>query len=110
MFLPRIKFWIYVLSAISLLAFFTNAQTPTPTPDDIVTVVTEEVKLNISAFDEAGKFVADVKKEDLVIMEDNRLHQANSIRRIPANVLIVLDTGGEMRRAKSIDQTRQNGC
>jgi len=39
-------------------------------------------------------------------MEDERLHQASSLRRIPANVLIVLDTGGEMRRAKSFNQTR----
>ena len=46
-------------------------------------------------------------KEDLVINEDNVLHQADSIRRIPANVLIVLDTGGEMRMAKSINQTRK---
>ena len=93
------------------LTFFANAQIPSSNAplddDDIETVVTEEVKLNISAFDETGKFVSDVKKEDLVILEDDRLHQANSLRRIPANVLIVLDTGGEMRRAKGIDQTRK---
>ncbi|MDQ6788845.1 MAG: VWA domain-containing protein, partial [Acidobacteriota bacterium] len=53
-----------------------------------------------------GKFVADVRREDLVIMEDGRIHQASSIRRIPANVLIVMDTGGEMRGAKSLSQTR----
>ena len=89
-----------------------NAQTPTPTPqndddDGVETIFTEEVKLNVSAFDENGKFFSGVTKDDLVIMEDGRLHQPTSVRRIPANVLIVLDTGGEMRSAKNINQTRK---
>ncbi len=68
---------------------------------------TEEIKLNVSAVNSAGKFAPNVKAEDLVINEDNVLHQADSIRRIPANVLLVLDTGGELRMAKSINQTRK---
>ena len=88
---------------------FSNAQTPAPTPiqdDEPEKIITEEIKLNVSAVDNNGKFVSNVKAEDLVIMEDERLHQASSLRRIPANVLIVMDTGGEMRRAKSFNQTR----
>ncbi|HET9866962.1 MAG TPA: VWA domain-containing protein, partial [Nitrospira sp.] len=80
--------------------------TPTPTPDE-VKIVTEEVKLNVLAFDEDGKFFKDVTADDLVITEDNIIHQPQSVRRIPANVLIVLDTGGEMRAVKSLDQTRK---
>ncbi len=100
------------LSLIALIfAFSASAfsQTPKPTPpdDEPEKIFTEEIKLNVSAVDRAGNFVRDVKKEDLVINEDNILHQADSLRRIPANVLIVLDTGGEMRMAKSIDQTRK---
>ncbi len=85
------------------------AQTPTPTPiqnNETVTVETEEIKLNVSAFDRFGEFVPKVEKEDLVIVEDGRLHQATSVRRTPASVLIVLDTGGEMRAVKNITQTR----
>jgi len=79
-----------------------------PTPnDDQVQVFTEEIRLNISALDPAGKFATDVKKEDLVINEDGRIHQADSIRRVPANVLIILDTGGEERRIKGLNATRQ---
>jgi hypothetical protein len=95
--LPKIILTILFLFAVS------NAQTPAPTPlqeDDTERVYTEEIKLNVSAVDRNGKFFAGVKKEDLVIMEDQRLHQASSLRRIPANVLVVLDTGGEMRRRK----------
>lgn len=109
----RIKF----LLPFSILFFtiFANAQsgrnmpTPTPTPntdDDTERIFTEEVKLNVIAFDEEGKFFNGVKAEDLVITENNTLHQVSSIRRIPANVLIVMDTGGEMRQKKSLKLTR----
>jgi Mg-chelatase subunit ChlD len=79
---------------------------PTPTPDE-VKIVTEEVKLNVLAFNEDGGFFEGVSKDDLVITEDNILHQPTSVRRIPANVLIVLDTGGELRAIKNLDQTRK---
>jgi VWFA-related protein len=96
--------------------FFAPAQsrrvpppTPTPTPreSDTERVDTEEIKLNVTAFSENGDFVTDVKESDLVITENNILHQPSSVRRIPANVLIVMDTGGEMRQVKSLDQTRR---
>ncbi len=82
--------------------------TPTPTPpDDTVRIFTEEIKLNVLAFDEEGKFFNDVTANDLVISENNVLHQPASVRRLPANVLIVMDTGGEMRAVKSLDRTRK---
>ena len=85
-------------------------QDPAPTPfdDDVpVKVVTEEIKLNVSAYDRFGEFVSGVTKDDLVIVEDGRLHQPVSVRRIPANVLIMLDTGGELRQVKNISRTRE---
>ena len=94
---------LFVLFSFATL----NAQTKPPqTDDEPERVFTEEIKLNVIALDRDGKFISGVKKEDLVIIEDGRLNQASSIRRIPANVLIVMDTGGEMRQAKSLNQTR----
>lgn len=91
-----------------IFASIAFSQNPTPTPaDNEEVVITEEIKLNVSAVNRAGTFAPNVKAEDLVINEDNILHQADSIRRIPANVLLVLDTGGELRMAKSINQTRK---
>jgi len=82
--------------------------TPTPTPsDETLRVVTEEIKLNVLAFDQNGIFASDVTANDLVITENNILHQPASVRRLAANVLIVMDTGGEMRSVKSLDQTRR---
>ena len=81
--------------------------TPAPTPpDDTVRILTEEIKLNVLAFDDDGNFFRDVAASDLVIMENNILHQPESVRRLPANVLIVMDTGGEMRAVKTLDRTR----
>lgn len=104
---------IAFLGLAVLLAGITNGQSgrnrpnPTPTPDDTVRVVTEEVKLNVLAFDEDGKFFNGVTANDLVISEDNILHQPSSVRRIPANVLIMMDTGGELRMMKNLDQTKK---
>jgi hypothetical protein len=97
------------------LAAFAHAQSgrtnprPTPVPgdDEAEKVFTEEIKMNVSAFDATGAFFSGVKKEDLVINEDGVLHQASSVRRMPASVLIVLDTGGEERQAKDFRTTRE---
>ncbi len=85
----------------------TPSPTPTPSDDQDLRVETEEIKVNISAFDTDGKFFPGVRVEDLVINEDNVLNQATSVRRTPANVLIVLDTGGEDRIAKDYKTTRE---
>lgn len=80
---------------------------PTPTPEPELKISTQEIKLNVLAFDEKGDFFKDVTANDLVIREDNILHQPASVRYIPANVLIVMDTGGEMRVVKTLDRTRK---
>src|SRR5690606_26296738 len=80
---------------------------PTPTPDgDTVRVATEEIKINALAFDESGQFAADLQSGDVVITDNDILHAPTSVRRIPASVVIVMDTGGEMRLAKSLDHTQ----
>ncbi len=110
----RTKYLLLAAFATLAFAFAAHAQsgrvqaTPTPTPEDeMVRVVTEEIKLNVLAFDESGQFFRDVEARDLVISENNILHQPASVRRLPANVLIIMDTGGEMRVLKSLDQTRK---
>jgi VWFA-related protein len=112
--LARTKFFLLFSAVLLSFTVFANAQSgrtnprPTPVPgdDEAEKVFTEEIKMNVSAFDRDGAFFAGVKKEDLVINEDGVLHQATSVRRIPATVLIVLDTGGEDRQAKDFRTTR----
>lgn len=113
-----ILFYKKALFAFFLLfsaAVFVSAQsgrvqpTPTPTPrdDDTVKITVEEIKLNVLAFDDSGKFFRGVTENDLVVVENDRLHPPTSVRRVSANVLIIMDTGGEMRFVKSLDRTRR---
>ena len=95
---------IYVFTVLVIFNLTCFSQTPTVETEK---VFTEEIKVNVSAFDRDGKFVSDVKNDDLVIMEDGRLHQANSVRLIAPSVLIALDTGGENRQTKNINTTRE---
>lgn len=113
--LPKFGFQILLAAVIALLAGVAAAQsgrarpTPTPTPgtDEPLNVITEEVKLNVVALDDKGNFYPGVGINDLVITDNDILHQPSSVRRVPANVLIVMDTGGEMRAAKSLDITKR---
>ncbi len=107
-FRPRVL--LSIAAALFMVSISTFAQTPTPTPEidePVEKVFTEEVKLNVSAFDDDGKFFSGVTVDDLVITDSGRLHQPTSVRRIPANILIILDTGGELRQGKNLDQTRK---
>lgn len=98
---------LFIYAAASFGQSRRAAPTPTPTPGDIEKVTTEEVRLNVLAFNEQGKFVPNVTDKDLVITDNDILHQPSSVRRIPANVLVVMDTGGELRSIKDLELTRR---
>lgn len=73
---------------------------PSPTPpleqdDTAVKVFTEEVRLSVLATDQFGHYDPTVVPEDVLVLEDGVPQQIKSVRRIPANVILVLDTGGE---------------
>jgi VWFA-related protein len=100
----KIKRYFLIICLFSALGTVSFAQKPAQTPisEENEKVLTEEIRLNVAAFDINGQFVSDLKTEDMVIIEDGRLQQASSARRVPASVLIVLDTGGEMRSNLSV--------
>lgn len=68
---------------------------PSPTPDSI-RVFTEEVRLPVVAFDAYGHYDPTLELDDVLVLEDGVAQQIRSVRHIPANVLFVLDTGGEL--------------
>ena len=103
MFLSRGNFLIPIfvfVFASSLWAQSGVRPAATPPPEDIEKVATEEIKLNVLALTGNGDFAPALKPEDLVIVEDGRIQQASSVRRIPANVLFLLDVGNEIAYAK----------
>ncbi|HEV2884055.1 MAG TPA: VWA domain-containing protein [Pyrinomonadaceae bacterium] len=72
---------------------------PSPTPaieDDPVKVFTEEVRLPVIAVDQYGHHDPAVVPDDILVLEDGLAQQIRSVRHIPANVVLVLDTGGEL--------------
>lgn len=103
--------FLLALALISLLSAHSSAQQPkespspsptpsparTPLPEDQepVRVFTEEVRLPVVALDAYGHFDPTLVVDDVLVLEDGVAQQVRSVRHIPANVLLVLDTGGE---------------
>lgn len=104
---------------LTIAATYTSAQQtkPSPTPpvdkdqDQPVRVFTEEVRLPIVALDAYGHYDPTLELDDILVLEDGVAQQLRSVRHIPANVLFVLDTGGELSglggQSKSTTLTRQ---
>ena len=99
----RTLFIILGLTLLISAAASSPAQTakpsPTPTPEDKegqdpVKIFTEEVRLPVVATDNAGHFDAGLEIDDVLVLEDGKPQQIRSVRHIPANVLLLLDTGG----------------
>jgi VWFA-related protein len=85
---------------------------PQPTPpisesQERVKVFTEEVVLPVNAYDDSGHLSAALETTDILVFEDDVRQQVRSIRRIPANVLLMLDTGGELNPAMTVSTTRE---
>ena len=87
------------------------AAKPSPSPEDSVKVFTEEVRLPVVAFDSYGHYDPTLELDDILVLEDGVAQQLRSVRHIPANVLFILDTGGETSglggASKSTSLTRQ---
>lgn len=108
-----------LLLAVSLL-FFTfapqaqgqsgrTAPRPTPNerePQDQIRVFTEEVRLPISVTDDQGRFDPTIEIPDVLVLENDEMQEVRSVRRIPANVLLVLDTSGGINPVMRTNTTR----
>jgi len=66
-----------------------------PKAEDQVKVFTEEVRLPIAATDTYGHYDPTLEVDDVLVLEDGLPQQIKSVRHIPANVLLILDTGGD---------------
>jgi VWFA-related protein len=84
---------------------------PSPTPEESVKVFTEEVRLPVVAYDAYGHYDPTLELDDVLVLEDGVAQQLRSLRHISANVLFLLDTGGESSglggMSKSTSLTRQ---
>src|SRR5204863_5278695 len=73
---------------------------PSPTPksddQDAVRVFTEEVRLQVAARDSYGHYDPTLAIDDVLVLEDGQPQQIRSIRHLPTNVLLLLDTGNQL--------------
>lgn len=87
------------------------AQTPAQKPaareeQEPVKVFTEEVRLPVAAYDAYGHFDPDVVLDDILVLEDGQPQEIRSVRRIPANILLLIDTSAAVTLGKDIKTTR----
>jgi VWFA-related protein len=94
--------------AVSVLAASVSvAQQPAAQPSPPVEretqetekVFTEEVRIPIFATDEKGRFDPTLELDEVLVLEDDVPQEIRSVRRIPASVLLVVGTGGDMNPA-----------
>lgn len=101
-----------LLAVLSLTLFATPrrciAQPDTPTGDaqqppgrpteeqETVKVYTEEVLLPVLVSDEHGRFDPHLSADDVLVLEDGVPQQVRNVRRLPANLLLIIDMGGQL--------------
>lgn len=86
------------------------APSPKPTgrdEQDRIKVFTEEVRVPVFAFNDYGWFDPTVEPDDILVLEDGVPQQIASVRRIPASVLLLVDTGGDINPVKNVRTTRE---
>lgn len=103
----RKVFFIFGLIVLSAFSARSQQSTPQPTPpEEPIKIATEEVHLNITAQAPNGKFVPTLTKDDLLIVEEGTPQKIESMKKVPASVLLLLDTGGNLNFAKTLNMTR----
>ena len=99
---------------IALAAGYTSGQQQQPAKPPVdkdkdqesVKVFTEEVRLPIMAFDAYGHYDPTLELNDILVLEDGVAQQLRSLRHISANVLFLLDTGGESSGLGGLSKSR----
>lgn len=91
-----------VVVAISVLVVSTWCRA-----QDTVKVVIEEVRVPVTAKDASGRFDPTVEIDDLLVRDNGIAQPLKSVYRMPASMLLLLDTGEELNRAKSVRLTRE---
>ena len=78
-----------------------------PVDQDSIRTLTEEVQLTVTALDSYGRLDPTLELADVLVLEDGVAQELRSARRVPAHVVLLLDTGGEINSAKRVRLTRE---
>jgi VWFA-related protein len=83
-----------------------SPESPTHDAQDAIRTLTEEVQLTVTALDSNDRLDPTLELADILVLEDGVAQEIRSARRVPAHVLLLLDTGGELNAAKRVRLTR----
>ena len=72
---------------------------------EVLRVSVEEVRIPVAAYDAGGRFDPTLSVEDLLVREDGEAQRVTGVFRVPAYVLLVADTGGELNPLKTAQLT-----
>src|SRR5437879_2881874 len=73
---------------------------------DPLKIYTQEVRLPIVAYDDHERFDPTLAPEDILVIEDGVPQQVRSVRRVPANILLVFDMGSRITATHNSNTTR----
>jgi VWFA-related protein len=94
-------------------------QSPTATPappraepgaqdeQEPVRIYTQEVKLPVTAYDDRERFHHALEPDDVLVLEEGVPQKVRSVRRLPANILLVFDTSGQVTGPRSSHLARE---
>ena len=97
----KIFFAFFLIMLSALFAFSQDTEPPPNPPEEPITIFTEEIHLNVTVQNAYGGSVPRLKPDDLLVVEEGEVQTITSIKQIPANVLLLLDTSNEMNFVKS---------
>lgn len=80
---------------------------PAREEQETVKVYTEEVRLPVVAYDDRERFDPTLAADDVLVLEDGVPQRVRSVRRLPANVLLVFDMGGQVTATGAANATRE---
>ena len=100
------KLFFFAWFCVFTFSAFAQEEDDKTQPDEPIKIATEEVHLNVTAQASNGRFVSTLTPDDLLIVEEGTPQKIESMKKVPASVLLLVDTGGNLNFAKSLSRTR----
>jgi VWFA-related protein len=85
----------------------TQSTTPAQDEQEPVKIYTQEVRLPVVAYDEHERFDPTLSADDVLVLEDGVPQRVKSVRRVPANILLVLDMGSQVAGTRDSATVRE---
>lgn len=96
--------WLF---GVQMFAQAQQTKPNTQPSEDDVKITVEEVVLSVTAVDSTGRRDPTLTIDDLLVLEDGVPQQIKGLHYLPANVVLLLDTGGELTWSKKVAVTRE---